>query len=65
MGGGAGSALTSLRQGATECLTAATANDAAQVTKAQTALMKGDTDYSAVVARLGSALGVAPTPTSS
>lgn len=57
------SALTNLRQGATECLTGSTANDAAQVTKAKTALTKGDTDYSAVVARLGRALGVAPTPT--
>ncbi|MFE5854703.1 hypothetical protein ACFQ61_16025 [Streptomyces sp. NPDC056500] len=59
------SALMNLRQGATQCLTGSTANDAAQVTKAKTALMKGDTDYSAVVARLGKALGAAPTPTSS
>ncbi|MCM2392743.1 hypothetical protein [Streptomyces albipurpureus] len=59
------SALMNLRQGATQCLTGSTANDATQVTKAKTALMKGDTDYSAVVARLGKALGVTPTPTSS
>lgn len=55
------SALTNLRQGATDCLTGATANDAAQVAKAKPALIKGDTDYSAVVTRLGSVLGVAPT----
>ncbi|MEV0531911.1 hypothetical protein [Kitasatospora sp. NPDC050463] len=59
------SALMNLRQGVTDCLTGSTANDAAQVTKAKAALMKGETDYSAVVARLGGALGVAPTPTSS
>ncbi|MEU2632587.1 hypothetical protein [Kitasatospora sp. NPDC007106] len=57
------SAVTNLRQGATDCLTAATANDAAKVTQAKAALLKGDSDYSAVVARLGTALGVAPTPT--
>lgn len=55
------SMLTNLRQGATDCLTAATANDAAQVAKVKTMLLKGDTDYAAVVARLGSVLGVAPT----
>ncbi|MCU7826802.1 hypothetical protein [Kitasatospora sp. DSM 101779] len=59
------SALTNLRQGATDCLTGATANDAAQVARAKAALDKGDTDYAAVVARLGSVLGVAPTPTPS
>lgn len=59
------SALMNLRQGSAECLTGSTANDAAQVAKAKTALIKGDTDFSAVVARLGGALGVAPTPASS
>jgi len=54
------SALTNLRQGATDCLAGATANNAAQVATAKTTLTKGDTDYSAVVARLGSALGVDP-----
>ncbi|MFC6600124.1 hypothetical protein [Kitasatospora paranensis] len=59
------SALTNLRQGATGCVAGATANDAAQVAQAKAVLAKGDTDYSAVVARLGSVLGVAPTATSS
>ncbi|MFI5534625.1 hypothetical protein ACIA8O_39435 [Kitasatospora sp. NPDC051853] len=58
------SAITNLRQGATECLIGSTANDAAQVTRAKTALAKGGTDYSAVVARLGGALGVTPAPAS-
>jgi hypothetical protein len=59
------SALTNLRQGATDCLTGATANDAAQVAQAQATLTKGGTDYAAVVDRLGSALGVAPAATPS
>ena len=51
------SALTDLQQGATDCITSATANDAAQVATAKTTLTAGDTAYAAVVARLGSALG--------
>jgi hypothetical protein len=59
------SALTNLQRGATDCLTGATADNAAQIATAKTTLTKGDTDYSAVVARLGTALGVDPTSTPS
>jgi hypothetical protein len=59
------SALTNLQQGATDCLTGATADNAAQIATAKTTLTTGDTDYAAVVARLGSALGVDPTSTPS
>ncbi|MFJ8045519.1 hypothetical protein ACIRBX_33925 [Kitasatospora sp. NPDC096147] len=59
------SAITNLRQGATDCLAGATAGDPAQVAKAKSTLAKGETDYEAAVARLGASLGVTPSPTPS
>lgn len=55
------SALAHLEQGSADCASGIINNDAAQSAKAKSEISKGDSEYAAVVDRLGTILGVHPT----
>ncbi|BCL29751.1 hypothetical protein ACFFS2_26685 [Streptomyces aurantiacus] len=55
------SALADLEQGAADCAAAIRDNDTAQSAEAESGIKKGDSEYAAVVDRLGTILGVDPT----
>ncbi len=55
------SALAELEQGAADCAAGILDNNTAQRAKAKSGIRKGDSEYAAVVDRLGTILGVGPT----